>query len=147
MYMMVSPMMQLQAQVVEDDIKGFWVDNTTKDTYEVSKDANAVFSGKIIELKDPYYPPGSVVAVLDSLNPVDSLKERKAKGIIFLQDCKFVSGGAEKWKSNSYYYYKDGKTYNYEMKFQDRKKDTLNIINSAGERTTYWTKKPPPPPE
>ena len=140
MGMMISPMMQLQAQEVnKDDILGIWF-NQEKDTIMVYK-KDTIFLGKIVALEIPNDSTGKPRT--DIKNPKPDLKKRKLKGLTFLEGCEFDHG---EWKGCDFYDYTIGKRYPCKMKlmkFQDPTEDTLNIINLAGERTTYWTKKKP----
>ena len=141
MGMMISPMMQLQAQEVvdKDDIVAVWIDDGTKDTLEIYK-VNDKFWGKIVGLKEPI-DLDTQNPFLDKYNPDPALRTRPIKGLIFVKDCIFVSNSA-KWEGSKFYNFRDGKTDAYEMKFPlVNNKDILIIINGSGGRTTYWTKK------
>ncbi len=144
MGMMISPMMQLQAQVLaEGDVVGIWINNEDSDTIKIYKDNNKFF-GEIFELKIPNDSFGK--PRLDIENPDPKLKKRPLKGLIFMTNYGFSKNG---WYGGSFYDYTDGKIYNKcEMKFPDVNNldslmigaDTLGTPGPMHSKTTYWTK-------
>lgn len=139
--MMISPMIQLQAQeVVANDVLGVWL-NEDKDAHvKIYKEGDKFF-GKIVWIKDPI-DPETGEPKLDKHNPDPELKKRPSLGLILLTD--FVWDGDE-WDDGDIYDPKNGKTYSCYMKFTDETDlDTLKIRGYVGisllGRTTYWTR-------
>ena len=139
--MMISPMMQLEAQVIaEDDIVGIWVDDQTKDTLEIYVASDKSFSGKILELKIPNDSDG--VPRKDVNNPKPRLKNLPLKGLEFLTGLKF---DRDEWDSGRYYNYEDEKGEISDCKVKLLKKNNIERLEvytypASGDRTTYWTR-------
>lgn len=139
MCMMISPMMQLQAQgVAADSILGTYI-NEDLDELKIYKKDNK-FLVEFVELKVPI-DPETGKPKLDKLNPDPMLRTRPIKGLTFLKDCVFMQG---EWKDGEIYDYKKGKTRKCFMKFPDvnnlerlRVTTVLPLFN----KTSYWTKK------
>lgn len=139
--LMISPMIQLQAQeVVADDILGVWM-NEDKDAHVKIYQEGDKYFGKIVWIKDPI-DPETGEPKLDKHNPDPELKTRPSLGIQLLTN--FVWDGDE-WDDGDIYDPKNGKTYSCYMKFPDETDlDTLKIRGYVGisllGRTTYWTR-------
>ncbi|MBC8319863.1 MAG: DUF2147 domain-containing protein [Bacteroidetes bacterium] len=139
--MMISPLMQVQAQgVVADDILGVWL-NEDKDAHiDVYKEGDK-FYGKIIWLGIPI-DPDTGKPKLDKHNPDPALKTRPSLGILLLTDFVFDE---DEWEDGDIYDPKSGKTYSCYMEFPDEDNlDNLKIRGYIGfsllGRTTYWTR-------
>ncbi len=141
MCIMISPMMQLQAQgVAKDDVVAIWINEQTKDTLEIYKVGDKFFA-KIVELKQPI-DPETGKPYLDKNNPDPEQAKLPLKGLTFVNDCVF---DGNVWKDGSIYDYEStGKTRKCIMKFPDvnnlerlRVTTVLPLFN----KTSYWTKK------
>ncbi len=141
MCIMVSPIMQLQAQkVVADDIVGVWMNEEKDAHFKIFKKGDKFF-GKIVWIKDPI-DPDTKKPKLDKHNPDPELKKRPNLGLMLLTDFVFDD---DEWDDGDIYDPKNGKTYSCYMEFPDE--SDLNRLKIRGYvgisllgRSTYWTR-------
>ncbi len=112
---------------------------------EVTKE-NGKYSGKIIWLAEPVYPPDDPKGTpgetkTDLNNPDPDLQGEPVVGLLITKD--FVFDGKGLWHKGTIYDPDNGKTYKCKIKFGDNEK-VLKVRGFIGfsmlGRTTYWTR-------
>ena len=89
-----------------DKLLGVWEIFDGETHFEVTKDKNNLYHGKIIWLKEPLNKKGK--PKLDVENSDENLRNRPLIGIDFLSNFQYV--GNNKWKKGTLYGFKRGKT-------------------------------------
>ena len=135
--MMVLGALQINAQ--SDQVVGIWLTQEADSKIEISKDANGVYSGKIIWLKTPKL---NGKPRFDTNNPDEALKIRPIIGLNLLNNFTFDD---DEWVDGTIYDPKSGKTYSSLMWFDDEDDTkTLSVKGYVGVsimgRTVTWTK-------
>jgi len=112
---------------------------------EVTKE-NGKYSGKIIWLAEPVYPPDDPKGTpgekkTDLNNPDPDLQGKPVVGLLITKD--FVYNGKGLWHKGTIYDPDNGKTYKCKIKYGDSEK-VLKVRGFIGfsmlGRTTYWTR-------
>ena len=112
---------------------------------EVTKE-NGKYSGKIIWLAEPVYPPDDPKGTpgekkTDLNNPDPDLQGNPVVGLLITKD--FVYNGKGLWHKGTIYDPDNGKTYKCKIKFGDSE-NVLKVRGFIGfsmlGRTTYWTR-------
>lgn len=141
--MMISPIIQLQAQVVaEDDIIGVWLNKDKDQSVKIYKDGDK-FYGEIVWLKDSL-DPDTGEPKRDKNNPDPNLQTSSLLGLVILKDCVF---DYDEWDAGTIYDHKNGSTFPCKLKFPDVNNLNKLQIQSYGSpppsfgRTTIWTRK------
>ncbi len=131
-----------------DAVLGLWATAPTDNGFahvEVTRDEAGTFSGTIVWLSQPDYPPDDPGGMggqpkVDRENPDPSLRKRPILGLPMLQG--FTWAGKNEWKGGTIYDPESGKTYKAWMRLQ--KDGSLKVRGYIGVsllgRTTVWTR-------
>lgn len=125
-----------------DEIIGLWATDKAEAHVEIYKTDNERYSGRIVWLKDPFYPDDDPMAgepKIDRENPDPALRGRAIEGLEIIRDFKF--DGDRRWNDGEIYDPENGKTYSSKMWLTDE--GTLKVRGYVGislfGRTTEWT--------
>jgi uncharacterized protein (DUF2147 family) len=125
------------AQTVNrDEILGTWKSNLEKGHVEITRDGDT-YSGKIVWLKKPAYPDGTLK--MDKNNPDKDMRSKPLLGLVVVKNLVFVK---DHWESGTIYDPESGKTYSCRVTLKD---NTLNLRGYIGisqiGRTQTWTRR------
>jgi uncharacterized protein (DUF2147 family) len=122
-----------------DEIVGIWKSNLEKGHVEITRNGD-VYSGKIVWLKKPTYPDGTVK--IDKNNPDPAKRNEQLMGLEVLKDLVFVN---DHWEGGKIYDPESGNTYSCRITYKD---GTLNLRGYIGisqiGRTQTWTHRDQP---
>jgi uncharacterized protein (DUF2147 family) len=135
---LTSATLYAQSENEADQILGIWLTGSKKAKVEIVK-CQDKYCGKIVWLREPRYPDGTVK--LDKKNEDESLQKREVIGINILEG--FVYDGDLEWEDGEIYDPDNGKTYSCVMNLIPEK----NILEVRGYigisligRTEKWIK-------
>jgi len=132
-----------------DAILGLWATDPEGgggEAHVVVTKENGKYSGKIIWLAEPVYPPDDPKGTpgekkTDLNNPDPDLQGKPVVGLLITKD--FVYNGKGLWHKGTIYDPDNGKTYKCKIKFGENEK-VLKVRGFIGfsmlGRTTYWTR-------
>lgn len=119
-----------------DAILGVWLSGSGKARIKIYKSDDGKFQGKIVWLRDPNYPDGTVK--MDKQNPDETKRTTLLMGLQNLRD--FVYDGKNKWVDGRIYDPENGNDYSCKMELTDE--NTLEVRGFIGislfGRTDVW---------
>ncbi len=132
-----------------DAVLGLWLTAPDEEDgqarIEIYKAEDGTYSGKIVWLEKPVYPPDDEQGMagqekVDRENPDESLRTRPVLGLEMMDG--FQYDGGNKWKKGTIYAPDDGKTYKCKMTLSDE--GVLKVRGFIGismlGRTEEWTR-------
>lgn len=119
-----------------DAILGVWLSGSGKARIKIYKSSDGKYQGKIVWLREPKYPDGTVK--VDKQNPDESKRSTQLMGLQNLRD--FVFDGEGKWVDGKIYDPENGSDYSCKMELTDE--NTLEVRGFIGislfGRTDVW---------
>ena len=124
-------------KINEDIVLGTWLTGSGKGKVQIYK-TGVEYNGKIVWLKEPTYPDGSVK--VDKHNPDKEKQTAPILGLNMLKGFIFNDG---KWIDGTIYDPENGKTYSCKITYRDGKLDVRGYMGiSLIGRTDTWFKVP-----